>query len=312
MKILCDQCGEPILQQGNFCSYCGSEAPGKTMIFDDHEVQIENPVFCPDCKSDLPGDALFCHSCGDSVFSLPNKECLFCPLCKEKNSINTRICCQCKLSFSDWFSMKGVVAEKLGYQGDLVLLETMTQTTYRFFQKKEISIGRSNDNDVVIPCQWVSSRHCIIDLRRFLLIDLDSSNNTYINRSSEPVQRVNLQQIKEFNIAGSFTFNVMQSKNIFVFQLSAVVDEQQLINHSNPKAIDELRKIYFIIPIGDGDVVIRKMDGMIESKRSIQQEYYQIKIERGYYYFSDFSKNIQNLLVLKRQTNLPINWKILP
>lgn len=51
------------------------------------------------------------------------------------------------------------------------------------FEKHEISIGRTPDNDVVLADDNVSQKHARISLRggKFILVDTDSTNGIYLN-----------------------------------------------------------------------------------------------------------------------------------
>lgn len=67
--------------------------------------------------------------------------------------------------------------------------------------KRYLFIGRgSTDNDVVLPCAFVSKRHAVIELvesgdaeigAEIFLEDLGSTNHTYVN--GQPIDRVRLQ-----------------------------------------------------------------------------------------------------------------------
>jgi len=311
MSILCDQCGMEILPLANFCSYCGADAPRKTVVLNDEQVKkIKNPVYCPTCKKPAPKDALYCAFCGLYLYQLPEKNALFCPKCKEKNNINAKICTSCGLSFSDWFSMKGVVAENLGYKGNIILRESMNDISYHFICDNTINIGRNKENNIVVPGPWVSGQHCKFDINKRLLIDLSSKNGTYVNRNSRKIKSIELNQIFEFNIAGFFTFTVLQIKNAFVFRLTAILNKEECTKIGNMQVLDELRNHFYIILFGDAELHIRKIDGIIDKQHDILQEAYQIKTLNNFYYFSDLSRKINEHLILKEHKNIPVNWEV--
>lgn len=66
--------------------------------------------------------------------------------------------------------------------------------------KKELTVGRSNINNVVINDPYISARHLKIERGkdRIFLTDLNSSNGTYINniRVNDPVELMNGDRIK--------------------------------------------------------------------------------------------------------------------
>src|SRR5215203_6112391 len=51
------------------------------------------------------------------------------------------------------------------------------------FNKPEVTIGRVQGNDVVLPKGNVSKRHASIALKdgKFIIVDLKSTNGTYVN-----------------------------------------------------------------------------------------------------------------------------------
>jgi pSer/pThr/pTyr-binding forkhead associated (FHA) protein len=84
--------------------------------------------------------------------------------------------------------------------------------------KTQFLIGRSAaDNDVCVPCAFVSKRHAIIEAvvndtgsgHDFYLIDLDSTNHTYVNE--DPVTHVKLVDGDIIRIGkATFKFDVKQ------------------------------------------------------------------------------------------------------
>src|SRR6266478_4273624 len=51
------------------------------------------------------------------------------------------------------------------------------------FNKPEVTIGRVQGNDIVLPKGNVSNRHALIVLKdgKFIIVDLKSTNGTYVN-----------------------------------------------------------------------------------------------------------------------------------
>jgi two-component system cell cycle response regulator len=90
---------------------------------------------------------------------------------------------------------------KFGHSGQqcLVVIHTPQQADLgrRFVIDKEvITIGRGRDNDVVLPSDCVSRRHARIEQRdgHVYLVDLASTNGTYINDEPRPVRDRQLQR----------------------------------------------------------------------------------------------------------------------
>lgn len=325
MIIHCNNCNNELHPTYLFCPFCGSEAPKKTIVGKIIEEKIKTPIFCPHCKKENLQQALFCSSCGEDLYSLPKGDFQYCPYCGEKNRTNARYCFKCSKNFANWYDMQADVADKLGHFGDLSLYETMTETYYNFITQGKITIGRLEDNDICIPCQWVSGKHCSFDISNQKLIDLNSANGTFINRSDNPIKNVTFSQTGEFNLASVFTFTVIKTKALFIFRLTAVLDEKECERVGNIQKINELRKHYFILVNGNDKIYIRKLDGKIitdpasseikkiaASRRARNMDdFYTINIKNQKYYFSELTKNIENKLILKIHNNIPVNWKIL-
>lgn len=86
---------------------------------------------------------------------------------------------------------------------------------YNFKKDKSISIGRRDNNDVVIPNLTVSSSHAKIDYtdNGFLLTDLNSKNKTYLN--GEEINAAILNDQDEIVIGKhSIVFNLSKDEQI--------------------------------------------------------------------------------------------------
>ena len=312
MKVICNQCGKDLVPLAHYCSWCGAQAPHKTVIMDDENITFQNPLFCPSCGKKGSRNALYCAGCGNYLYKQPGKTNFFCPNCKEKNNSRAKICISCGVSFNDWFSMKGSVAEAVGYRGNITLKETMNEIFYHFITDKQLRIGRNTNNDIVIPSQWVSDHHCSFNLKNNLLSDLKSRNGTYVNKIGEKIKSFSMSRIFEFNIAGAFTFSAIRLKNAFVFRLAEVLNQKEAQKNTDMQILDELPKHYFILLTGDTKIIINKFDGRIKKKQmKSNSETYQINVINNHYYLSDFSRKIDNQLILKEINNLPVNWKMI-
>ena len=308
MQIICDQCGKKIESISNFCPYCGMEAPKRTVLFSDEKIKIENPVFCVHCKTENIKEALYCSDCGESIYNKPSENQMFCGKCGTRNKIEAKICLECGQNFTEWFSMKGNVAAKLGFKGNLVLKEKMTGFTYHFLIAEKFTIGRKSENDMVIPCSWVSGNHCKFDFKKKRLID-SSTNGTFINRKPDHIKNEPLEFISEFNIAGSFTFPVVKMENLFIFHLGAIIDEKECRRNGDGAAFDKLRKTYYILYRGDFELKIQKIDGFIGERLKPHSKYYKFNLVDGFYYYSDKDRDIEKSLIMKDFNNLPGNWE---
>ncbi|MEC8024551.1 MAG: FHA domain-containing protein, partial [Myxococcota bacterium] len=52
------------------------------------------------------------------------------------------------------------------------------------FDKEEVSIGRISGNDIILPKGNISKRHAriVVKDQKFIVIDLKSTNGTYVNK----------------------------------------------------------------------------------------------------------------------------------
>jgi two-component system cell cycle response regulator len=59
-----------------------------------------------------------------------------------------------------------------------------------------LTIGRDRENDIVLDSDSVSRRHCKIEYRNhhLFVVDLDSTNGTFVNDDSEPVTAMQLRK----------------------------------------------------------------------------------------------------------------------
>ena len=65
----------------------------------------------------------------------------------------------------------------------IVLQEKGGEQRRMVFNKPEVTIGRVQGNDIVLPKGNVSKRHARIVLKdgKFIIVDLKSTNGTYVN-----------------------------------------------------------------------------------------------------------------------------------
>lgn len=311
MSIRCNQCGYELHPSDPYCSVCGTPS-GATVRADARKPEIPGAIHCPTCGEKNVLDALHCAECSQHIYRFPEGQFLYCPRpgCGKKNHPTAKICSQCGLSFTDWRSMRGLVADMIGWQGSVRLHETMNEISYVILPRKQVQIGRDARHGILIPCQWVSAQHCYVDLDKGELVDTDSTNGTFVNQKDTQIGRMPLTQVLEFNVGGFFTFHVTRCGRVFAIRLSSIIDEPNCAQHGDPFAFEELRRTYFILSMGDGEVNVRKYDGLAQAKPKGGEKYSRLSIESGYYYFSDPSTGFEDQLIMKKHNPLPRNWKI--
>jgi len=310
MSFVCSHCGEEISPFDLYCPFCGAEAPRRTLPPNVKEEEITEGIYCPSCGQMNHKKALFCGGCGWNLYKRPEIPTMICPHCGESNSKEARFCSSCKSDLGQWFSSYGAILEKLGFRGSFTLYETMAEKFYHFIQKDIFTIGRNRGNDLVLPCPWVSGNHCKIMVKERKLVDHNSTNGTYVNRSPQRINEIILTAVREMNVAGAFTFQVKIFQGLVTLQLTALVERKELEKVTPMDEIDALRKHIFIFVAGDGEIKIRKFDGVVLGPDDEKKEYFKVKVHKGGYYLTDEDRGIKEKLLLQRYNNLPKNWEI--
>jgi diguanylate cyclase (GGDEF)-like protein len=82
-------------------------------------------------------------------------------------------------------------------------------------QRDITSIGRDRENDIVLDSDSVSRRHARIELRdgAFFVVDLDSTNGTFVNDEPEPVTASQLRQGDQLKI-GDTIFKYLSGSDV--------------------------------------------------------------------------------------------------
>lgn len=130
-------------------------------------------------------------------------------------------------------------------QGCLVVIHAPVQADLgrlHTLSNKVTTIGRGRDNDIVLPSDCVSRRHSRLERReqRLYVVDLASTNGTYVNDESRPVRDRPLERGDQLRI-GDTIFKYLSGSDIelqyheILFRM-AVTDG--LTNLSNRKQLD--------------------------------------------------------------------------
>jgi two-component system cell cycle response regulator len=82
-------------------------------------------------------------------------------------------------------------------------------------QRDITSVGRDRENDIVLDSDSVSRRHARIELRdgAFFVVDLDSTNGTFVNDEPEPVTASQLRQGDQLKI-GDTIFKYLSGSDV--------------------------------------------------------------------------------------------------
>lgn len=141
----------------------------------------------------------------------------------------------------------GLEQVKIGQsgQGCLVVIHAPVQVDLgrlHTLSNKVTTIGRGRDNDIVLPSDCVSRRHSRLERReqRLYVVDLASTNGTYVNDESKPVRDRPLERGDQLRI-GDTIFKYLSGSDIelqyheILFRM-AVTDG--LTNLTNRKQLD--------------------------------------------------------------------------
>ncbi|MGH8178321.1 MAG: GGDEF domain-containing protein [Steroidobacter sp.] len=131
--------------------------------------------------------------------------------------------------------------------GCLVVIYAPVQTDLgkRYVLEKGVTtVGRGRDNDIVLPSDCVSRRHSRLEQRggEIYIVDLASTNGTFINDEPKPVRERSLQRGDQLKI-GDTIFKYLAGSDIelqyheIVFRM-AVTDG--LTNLANRKQLDTI------------------------------------------------------------------------
>ena len=90
----------------------------------------------------------------------------------------------------------------------VIIHEKGGQPRRQEFTKSEVTIGRVQGNDIILPKQNVSKRHSRVVVKdgKFIIVDLKSTNGTYVNGQRLQTPKV-LADNDVINI-GDFTLKV--------------------------------------------------------------------------------------------------------
>ncbi|HKU13686.1 MAG TPA: GGDEF domain-containing protein [Steroidobacteraceae bacterium] len=105
-------------------------------------------------------------------------------------------------------------------QGCLVVIHAPVQADLgrlHTLAKEVTTIGRGRENDIVLPSDCVSRRHSRLELRdqRLYVIDLASTNGTFVNDEAQPVRERPLQRGDRLRI-GDTIFKYLSGSDIEV------------------------------------------------------------------------------------------------
>jgi len=83
------------------------------------------------------------------------------------------------------------------------------------FHSDVLTIGRDRENDIVLDSDSVSRRHCKIEYRKhhLFVVDLDSTNGTFVNDDSEPATAMQLRRGDQIKV-GDTIFKYLSGSDV--------------------------------------------------------------------------------------------------
>jgi len=94
-----------------------------------------------------------------------------------------------------------IVKRRASDKRDAELISLDTNRVYPLSSnKRELRIGRSKDNDIIVSDRWASRRHCLIEISSngYIIRDLNSRNGTIIN--GEILRNGNYKELKNGDV----------------------------------------------------------------------------------------------------------------
>jgi len=181
----------------------------------------------------------------------------------------------------------------------LIILDQYTMKNFVVFCKESIAIGRDDDNDIVIPSDWVSNNHCLIAFKNGVLIDNNSTNGTFVDSTDKNITEAGFGSFKYFNIAGAFEFELIQfsasSKQgiSYLMRLNRVTDLEVFKDNKTRELIQSLFNTEFIfLHQGDG-MCLNKISGQISNCEQKEDSELIIEAVNNNFVLSDKSQSLR-------------------
>ena len=169
----------------------------------------------------------------------------------------------------------------------LIVIDKYSSNNYIVFTKNIITLGRNDENDIIIDNEWISGNHCYFDALDKEIKDLDSTNGTFVNNNK--IQNFDLFKLKTFNIADQFDFSFAQKDNCCsVIQLKNVNNNK--INES--KFVRSLESTKFIWLTDSSSFQINKNTGKILPGNSANKDSITIEFQNNAFFISDLENNV--------------------
>lgn len=133
----------------------------------------------------------------------------------------------------------------------LILSTPQGEQEFVLEEDRDLKIGRSDDNEIIILDQWVSRHHAIIkkvDKTRYSLIDLDTKNGTFINE-----QTINLPTI----LNNGDVIRLGHTKLTFHVPTLTFVTDPEIAGVTNMENSDLSEKTYVKNPDLSGETYLK-------------------------------------------------------
>ncbi|MCD4829235.1 MAG: FHA domain-containing protein [Candidatus Cloacimonetes bacterium] len=185
----------------------------------------------------------------------------------------------------------------------LVILDNYSLRNYVLFTGPRITLGRDDDNDIILQSSFVSGKHAAIDFIRNRLTDLNTTNGTFADDKTR-IEELPLGDVAWFDLAGSMVFSLRHFEGGIHFGLQKILDPELLDNPDKRSYNQSLLNTVFIWLTEGGRCRIHKVSGQVNASAGSDGEQIVITRRGDYFLFTDVSRNMHEQPLDEAQANL--------
>ncbi|HOD53577.1 MAG TPA: FHA domain-containing protein [Candidatus Cloacimonadota bacterium] len=200
----------------------------------------------------------------------------------------------------------------------LIILDQYTMKNFVVFCKEVVSIGREDDNDIVISCNWISANHCRLDFRNGVLYDNDSTNGTYVNSAEKNIKEAVFGNFRYFNLAEAFEFELKPLSALsgagfsYQMKLNRITDLEIFRDNQLRELIQSLFNTEFVFLKNNEKLCLNKLSGQINDMNDPEPEHQIIlEVSNNGFLLSDPTHHIVKVNLNDQNMNELERFKIL-
>jgi len=165
-----------------------------------------------------------------------------------------------------------IPAEPCAMPQRLVILDNYSLRNYVVYTASRVSLGRDDDNAIILQSEYVSGHHAVLDFVRRLLIDLDSTNGTTVNGTATRVGETPLDGITRFDLAGGMVFTLQRQDGSVQFRLQSIQD-RALLDDPDRRAYNQSLLNTTFVWLAEGESMsIHKISGGVNEPAGHQED----------------------------------------